>query len=103
MLSNGVVESGYVLSCVAYPRSDCHVRIILEEEPLSLQLLTTNGIDLHWKKNRIGGYIIVGWVVLWSTRTLCSSAAYERLMRPSCRFKWAKGHTDPSARRKMKD
>ncbi|KAE9618238.1 putative ferredoxin [2Fe-2S], plant, Beta-grasp domain-containing protein [Lupinus albus] len=42
MLSDDVVESGYTLLCVSYPRSDCHIRIIPEEELLSLQLATAN-------------------------------------------------------------
>ncbi|KAK3042159.1 hypothetical protein RJ639_001279 [Escallonia herrerae] len=42
MLSDDVVENGYALLCVSYPRSDCHVRTIPEEELLSLQLATAN-------------------------------------------------------------
>ncbi|CAA3011187.1 ferredoxin, root R-B2 [Olea europaea subsp. europaea] len=42
MLSDDVVERGYALLCVSYPRSDCHIRIIPEEELLSLQLATAN-------------------------------------------------------------
>ncbi|CAL0300749.1 unnamed protein product [Lupinus luteus] len=42
MLSDDVVESGYALLCVSYPRSDCHIRVIPEEELLSLQLATAN-------------------------------------------------------------
>ncbi|OIV91501.1 hypothetical protein TanjilG_26470 [Lupinus angustifolius] len=42
MLSDDVVQSGYALLCVSYPRSDCHVRIIPEEDLLSLQLATAN-------------------------------------------------------------
>ncbi|KAL0367403.1 UNVERIFIED_CONTAM: Ferredoxin C 1, chloroplastic [Sesamum radiatum] len=42
MLSDDVVERGYALLCVSYPRSDCHVKVIPEEELLSLQLATAN-------------------------------------------------------------
>lgn len=42
MLSDDVVDRGYALLCVAYPKSDCHVKIIPEEELLSLQLATAN-------------------------------------------------------------
>ncbi|XP_075515717.1 ferredoxin C 1, chloroplastic-like [Primulina tabacum] len=42
MLSDDVIERGYTLMCVAYPKSDCHVRVIPEEELLSLQLATAN-------------------------------------------------------------
>ncbi|PON80064.1 Phenol hydroxylase reductase [Parasponia andersonii] len=42
MLSDDVVERGYALLCAAYPTSDCHIRIIPEEELLSLQLATAN-------------------------------------------------------------
>ncbi|XP_027361040.1 ferredoxin C 1, chloroplastic [Abrus precatorius] len=42
MLSDDVVESGYALLCSAYPRSDCHIRTIPEDELLSLQLATAN-------------------------------------------------------------
>ncbi|KAF7145128.1 hypothetical protein RHSIM_Rhsim04G0202000 [Rhododendron simsii] len=42
MLSDDVIERGYALLCVSYPKSDCKVRIIPEEELLSLQLATAN-------------------------------------------------------------
>ncbi|KAJ4959012.1 hypothetical protein NE237_026123 [Protea cynaroides] len=42
MLSDDVVESGYALLCASYPRSDCHIRTIPEDELLSLQLATAN-------------------------------------------------------------
>lgn len=42
MLSDDVVERGYALLCAAYPQSDCHIKIIPEEELLSLQLATAN-------------------------------------------------------------
>ncbi|XP_065032635.1 ferredoxin C 1, chloroplastic-like [Musa acuminata AAA Group] len=42
MLSDDVVERGYALLCASYPRSDCHIRTIPEEELLALQLATAN-------------------------------------------------------------
>ncbi|KAK9137353.1 hypothetical protein Sjap_007947 [Stephania japonica] len=42
MLSDDVVDRGYALLCAAYPRSDCHIQTIPEEELLSLQLATAN-------------------------------------------------------------
>ncbi|KAK6929956.1 2Fe-2S ferredoxin-type iron-sulfur binding domain [Dillenia turbinata] len=42
MLSDDVVERGYALLCSSYPRADCHIRIIPEDELLSLQLATAN-------------------------------------------------------------
>lgn len=42
MLSDDVIERGYALMCASYPRSDCHIKIIPEEELLSLQLATAN-------------------------------------------------------------
>ncbi|XP_059649625.1 ferredoxin C 1, chloroplastic [Cornus florida] len=42
MLSDDVVESGYALLCASYPRSDCHIRTIPEDELLSMQLATAN-------------------------------------------------------------
>ncbi|KAK6913941.1 2Fe-2S ferredoxin-type iron-sulfur binding domain [Dillenia turbinata] len=42
MLSDDVVERGYALLCSSYPRSDCYIRIIPEDELLSLQLATAN-------------------------------------------------------------
>ncbi|CAN4116517.1 unnamed protein product [Withania somnifera] len=42
MLSDDVVERGYALLCAAYPRSDCQIRVIPEEELLSLQLATAD-------------------------------------------------------------
>ncbi|XP_059291176.1 ferredoxin C 1, chloroplastic [Lycium ferocissimum] len=42
MLSDDVVERGYALLCASYPKSDCHIRVIPEEELLSLQLATAD-------------------------------------------------------------
>ncbi|KAH7522312.1 ferredoxin C 1, chloroplastic [Ziziphus jujuba] len=42
MLSDDVVERGYALLCAAYPRSDCRIKTIPEDELLSLQLATAN-------------------------------------------------------------
>lgn len=42
MLSDDVVERGYALLCAAYPRSDCHIKIIPEDELLSRQLATAD-------------------------------------------------------------
>lgn len=42
MLSEDVVQQGYALLCASYPRSDCRIRTIPEEELLSLQLATAN-------------------------------------------------------------
>ncbi|KAJ3674760.1 hypothetical protein LUZ60_005376 [Juncus effusus] len=42
MLSDDVVEQGYTLLCVSYPKSDCYIKVIPEEELLSLQLATAN-------------------------------------------------------------
>lgn len=42
MLSDDVVERGYALLCASYPKSDCHIRTIPEDELLSLQLATAN-------------------------------------------------------------
>ncbi|KAJ0232738.1 Ferredoxin C 1 [Hirschfeldia incana] len=42
MLSEDVVERGYALLCASYPTSDCHIKMIPEEELLSLQLATAN-------------------------------------------------------------
>lgn len=42
MLSDDVVERGYTLLCASYPTSDCHIKMIPEEELLSLQLATAN-------------------------------------------------------------
>eukprot|EP00475_Leptophrys_vorax_P040213 TRINITY_DN74228_c0_g1_i2.p1 TRINITY_DN74228_c0_g1~~TRINITY_DN74228_c0_g1_i2.p1 ORF type:complete len:159 (+),score=1.68 TRINITY_DN74228_c0_g1_i2:310-786(+) len=40
MLSDDVMEAGYALMCAAYPKSDLKIRVIPEEELLSLQLVT---------------------------------------------------------------
>ncbi|KAJ0092875.1 hypothetical protein Patl1_25364 [Pistacia atlantica] len=42
MLSDDVVERGYALLCASYPRSDCTIKTIPEDELLSLQLATAN-------------------------------------------------------------
>eukprot|EP01018_Ginkgo_biloba_P024173 Gb_40918 [translate_table: standard] len=42
MLSDDVVEKGYALMCASYPRSDCSIRTIPEDELLSLQLVTAS-------------------------------------------------------------
>lgn len=42
MLSDDVVERGYALLCASYPRSDCHIKTIPEEDLLSMQLATAN-------------------------------------------------------------
>ncbi|KAK1432342.1 hypothetical protein QVD17_09238 [Tagetes erecta] len=42
MLSDDVIERGYSLLCVSYPKSDCQIKIIPEEELLSLQLATAD-------------------------------------------------------------
>ncbi|XP_068649809.1 ferredoxin C 1, chloroplastic [Aristolochia californica] len=42
MLSDDVVARGYALLCASYPRADCEIQTIPEEELLSLQLATAN-------------------------------------------------------------
>ncbi|KAJ7523032.1 hypothetical protein O6H91_18G035200 [Diphasiastrum complanatum] len=42
MLSEDVKEKGYALMCSSYPRSDCRIRSIPEDELLSLQLVTAS-------------------------------------------------------------
>ncbi|KAJ4722463.1 Ferredoxin [Melia azedarach] len=42
MLSDDVVERGYALLCASYPRSDCHIKTIPEEELLAMQLATAH-------------------------------------------------------------
>ncbi|KAG0481276.1 hypothetical protein HPP92_011783 [Vanilla planifolia] len=42
MLSDDVIARGYALLCSSYPRSDCVIRTIPEDELLSLQLATAN-------------------------------------------------------------
>ncbi|XVF38232.1 hypothetical protein REPUB_Repub20aG0082400 [Reevesia pubescens] len=42
MLSDDVVDREYALLCVSYPKSECHIKTISEEELLSLQLATAN-------------------------------------------------------------
>ncbi|KAF7047140.1 hypothetical protein CFC21_056098 [Triticum aestivum] len=42
MLSDDVVAQGYALLCAAYPRSDCTIRVIPEDELLRVQLATAN-------------------------------------------------------------
>jgi ferredoxin len=42
MLSDDVVAKGYALLCAAYPRSDCTIRVIPEDELLQVQLATAD-------------------------------------------------------------
>lgn len=42
MLSDDVVDRGYALLCASYPRSDCLIKTIPEEELLALQLATAD-------------------------------------------------------------
>uniref|UniRef100_A0A0D9VX35 Ferredoxin n=1 Tax=Leersia perrieri TaxID=77586 RepID=A0A0D9VX35_9ORYZ len=42
MLSDDVVAQGYALLCASYPRSDCTIRVIPEEELLQVQLATAD-------------------------------------------------------------
>lgn len=42
MLSDDVVAQGYALLCAAYPRSDCTIRVIPEDELLKVQLATAD-------------------------------------------------------------
>lgn len=42
ILSDDVIAHGYAFLCASYPRSDCRIRTIPEDELLSLQLATAN-------------------------------------------------------------
>ncbi|XP_040377946.1 ferredoxin C 1, chloroplastic [Oryza brachyantha] len=42
MLSDDVVAQGYALLCASYPRSDCTIRVIPEDELLQVQLATAD-------------------------------------------------------------